>query len=65
MPGLAGLPGFLWRKLGKAGRVAVALLAVAGLVAVIASIPRLDERRRTNAERERREEARERSPRTC
>ncbi len=37
MPGLAGLPGFLWRKLGRGGRVAVALLAVAGLVAVIAS----------------------------
>ena len=35
----------------------MALLAVAGLAAVIASIPDLSERRRSNAERERQEEA--------
>lgn len=63
MPGLAGLPGFLWRKLGRGGRIAVALLAAAGLVAVITSIPDLSERRRGNAERERQEEARSRRER--
>ena len=41
----------------------MALLAVAGLAAVIYSIPDLSERRRGNAERERREEARERRER--
>ena len=41
----------------------MALLAVAGLAAVIAAIPDLSERRRSNAERERQEEARQRRER--
>ena len=57
MPSLARLPGFLWRKLGRARRVVVALLALALLAAVILSIPGVRDARRGNAERERRERA--------
>jgi len=58
MPSLARLPGFLWRKLGRAGRAVVALLALALLAAVILSIPGVRDAKRSNAERERLDQAR-------
>jgi hypothetical protein len=52
------LPGFLWRKLGRVGRALVVVLALAGLVAVILSIPGVQHAKRSNAERERLDQAR-------
>jgi len=63
LPGIAGLPGFLWRKLGRPGRVFVVVLAVAGVAAIVASIPGVSERKRDNELRDRREEAAERRDR--
>jgi len=39
MPGITGLPGFLWRKLPRAGKAVVVALAVAAVAAVAISIP--------------------------
>jgi hypothetical protein len=57
LPGLVQLPGFLWRKLGRVGRVVVGVIAVAGLAAVALSIPSVNDRRRNSEQRERREQA--------
>jgi hypothetical protein len=57
LPGLVQLPGFLWRKLGRIGQVLVGLLAVAGVAAIVLSIPSVNERRRNNEQRELREDA--------
>jgi hypothetical protein len=39
MPGITRLPGFLWRKLPRAGKVVVAAIGVAAVAAVAISIP--------------------------
>lgn len=57
LPGLVQLPGFLWRKLGRVGRVVVGAIAVVGIVAIALSIPSVRDRRRDNERRELREEA--------
>jgi hypothetical protein len=59
LPGLFGLPGFLFRKLGRHGKVAAAViggLALAGLVvAAIVLVPEIGETKRERAAEERRE----------
>lgn len=55
LPNVSALPGWLWRKLGRRGRWALAgVLAVAAVVAVVA-IPRMDEGKREGAARDRAE----------
>jgi hypothetical protein len=55
LPGVAGLPGWVWRKLPRAGRIALALLPVAVVALVIVLGPGIDESKdeRAQAERER------------
>jgi hypothetical protein len=55
LPGVAGLPRWIWRKLPRAGRVAVALLPVAGVVLALLLAPGIDESKdeRARAESER------------
>lgn len=65
MPGIAGLPGFLWRKLPRAGKVAVALVVVAALVAVVLSIPGIRAGKEGNRVREAGEAARGRRDRVA
>ncbi len=61
MPGLFGLPGFLYRKLGPMGRrlaVVAGAIALAGaVVAAVILIPQISETKRDNAARDRLEEA--------
>ena len=56
LPGIAGLPKWVWGKLPRAGRVAVALLPFAIIALVLLLGPGIDESkdRRAEAERERR-----------
>ena len=61
LPGLFGMPGFLYRKLGARGRriaIVVGGIALAGVVvAAIVLIPQIRETKRDNAARDRREAA--------
>ena len=61
LPGLLSIPGFLVRKLGRRGRVALALagaaLAAGLVVAAIVLVPKITETNRNNAAAERRERA--------
>lgn len=54
LPGVAGIPRWVWRKLPRAGRVAVALLPLAIVALVVLLGPGIDESkdRRAQAERE-------------
>ena len=56
LPGIAGLPRWIWSKLPRAGRIALALLPFAVLALVLLLGPGIDESkdRRAAAERERR-----------
>jgi hypothetical protein len=56
LPGIAGLPKWIWAKLPRAGRVALALLPFAAVALVLLLGPGIDEskERRAEAERERR-----------
>jgi hypothetical protein len=55
LPGIAGLPRWLWRKLPPAGRVAVGLFPVVAVVLVVLLAPGIDESKdnRARAESER------------
>jgi hypothetical protein len=61
LPGLFGLPGFLYRKLGPRGRRLAAVgggIALAGMVAAaIVLVPQIRDAKRDNAARDRREQA--------
>lgn len=61
LPGLLQLPSFVYRKLGRSGRIAVAagaaLLVVAATVAAIVLVPRIADTKQERADRERREAA--------
>ncbi len=56
LPGVAGIPKWVWGKLPRAGRVAVALLPLAIIALVLLLAPGIDESKdqRAQAERERR-----------
>ncbi len=56
LPGIAGLPKWIWRKLPRAGRVALALLPVAAIALIVLLGPGIDESKdeRARAEQERR-----------
>jgi hypothetical protein len=56
LPGVAGMPKWLWGKLPRGGRIAVALLPFAIVALVLALAPGIDESkdRRAQAEREQR-----------
>lgn len=55
LPSLVGLPAFLWRKLPRAGRIALLVLGAVALVAIAVATPRiLDDRRQADARAERR-----------
>jgi hypothetical protein len=61
LPGLLQLPSFLYRKLGRRGRivalVAGALLVVAAVTAAIVLVPRITETKKERADREQRDAA--------
>jgi hypothetical protein len=61
LPGFLSIPGFLYRKLGPGGRMAVkvggGLFLVAAVVATIVLVPRIVDTKRERADRERREAA--------
>lgn len=64
LPPLIRLPGFVWRRLPRAGRLAVVALFVGALVAVALTAPGIRETRSENEARERREAAERRERRT-
>jgi hypothetical protein len=59
LPGIAALPGWIWRKLPRSGRIAVALLPVAAVVLALLLAPGIDDSKdeRSRAESERRAQA--------
>jgi hypothetical protein len=59
LPGIAGLPAWIWRKLPRPARIALALLPVAVVGLLLLLAPGIDESKdeRARAERERREQA--------
>jgi hypothetical protein len=61
LPGIAGLPGWVWRRLPKAGKIAVALFPAVVIVLVLLLAPGIDqskdERARAQAERQARQRA--------
>jgi hypothetical protein len=61
LPGLLQLPSFLYRKLGRRGRIAAALagalLLVAAVAAAVVLVPRIADTKRERADRERRDAA--------
>jgi hypothetical protein len=59
LPGIAGLPAWIWRKLPRPARIALALLPVAGVGLVLLLAPGIDESKedRARSEAERRERA--------
>jgi hypothetical protein len=57
MPGVAGLPRWVWGKLPRAGRIAVALLPLAIVALVLLLAPGIDESKDRRAEAERQQRA--------
>jgi hypothetical protein len=55
LPGIAALPGWIWRRLPRAGKIGVALLPLVAVALALALAPGIDrskdERRQTQAER--------------
>jgi hypothetical protein len=58
MPGLAGLPGFLWRKLPRAGKVAVVASGLAAVALAIALSPGIQRSKEDRARADAAERAR-------
>src|SRR4051794_12522134 len=56
LPGLPGLPAWLWRKLGRRGRVAAGLALVVAAGAIVASVPGIRSGKRADARRAARSE---------
>jgi hypothetical protein len=56
-PGLTKIPGWVWRRLGRAGRIALGLFALALVVATALLIPHLSDVRRENRQADRLERA--------
>ena len=57
LPGLLGLPGFVWRRIPPAGRKALVVLGVAAAVGTVVAIPHITAGKREGAARERRADA--------
>jgi hypothetical protein len=57
LPGLLGLPAFLWRRLSQGGRVAVLALGAALVVGAAVAVPFIVSGKREGAEQERRADA--------
>jgi hypothetical protein len=59
LPGIADLPGWIWRKVPRSGRIALALLPVAAIGLALLLAPGIDESKdeRARAEREQRAQA--------
>jgi hypothetical protein len=57
LPGLPQLPGWLWRRLGRGGRIAAAVLLLAAIALGIALVPGMLESKRERASSEKREQA--------
>jgi hypothetical protein len=59
LPGIAGLPAWIWRKLPRPARIALALLPLAAVGLILLLAPGIDESKdeRTAAEREQRAQA--------
>lgn len=55
LPGVLGMPRFLWRKLGRRGRVAVVVVALALVAGVVAAWPGIERSKREQARAERRQ----------
>jgi len=56
-PGLTEIPGWIWRRLGRGGRIALGVVALALAAGTAVLIPVLSEVRRENRAEERRERA--------
>lgn len=65
MPGITGLPGFLWRKLPRAGKAVVVALALAAVAAISISIPMILTGKEAGRERELSEAAQARKERVA
>jgi hypothetical protein len=61
MPGIAELPAWLWRRMGKGGRIGALLALIAIVAAVAAVLPGILESKEEQAETERRERAERRA----
>lgn len=53
LPGVLGMPRFLWRKLGRWGRVAAVIVALALVVVAVAARPGIERSKREHAREER------------
>jgi hypothetical protein len=58
LPGLAGLPAYVWRRLPRAGRIAVVLAAVGAVVLAVLLAPTIQESKKERADQEARDAAR-------
>ena len=65
MPGVAGLPKWVWGKLPRSGRIGVALLPLVVLALVLLLAPRIDESKDRRAESERRQLAQQAAERVA
>ena len=65
LPGIAGIPGWAWRRLPKAGRVAVALFPLVVIALVLAFGPGIDRSKDERAQAEAERLARLRAERTA
>ena len=65
LPGVAGIPKWVWGKLPRSGRIALALLpfAIVGLILILA--PGIDESKDRRAEAERRQRAQQTAERVA
>src|SRR4249920_3797225 len=57
LPGLVGLPGFLWRKTPRPARIALGVLAAAAVAGTVVAIPLITSSKRESAAEERRADA--------
>jgi hypothetical protein len=57
LPGLLGLPGFVWRRTPRPARIALAVFACGAVVGTAIAVPLIASGKREGAERERRAEA--------
>jgi hypothetical protein len=65
LPGVAGLPKWIWGKLPRAGRVAVALLPVAIIALIVLLGPGIDESKDRRAQAERQQRAQQAAERVA
>jgi hypothetical protein len=61
LPGFAALPGWIWRKLGRLGQIAIVVAVLGGIAGAVALAPTISESKDERAASERRERAERRA----